>query len=206
MDMKKILQALDGAEKSAPKADDDMKRFVSIVSEGRGPLNRLTQAENIAVTHYSKKEIVETEDAKSSIIDKYFKKVEQELEESQQKKSEKVNQLAERAIKKVSEAGGNYGHPSNFKKHISQSKQPPDSITSLAKSGAKQTLKDDQYTYRDIAELARQGLSDEEIAEKLGFDLNEGLKDPKDNPCWKGYKPVGTKKKGGRTVPNCVPK
>lgn len=34
----------------------------------------------------------------------------------------------------------------------------------------------------------------------------EGLKDPKDNPCWKGYKPVGTKKKGGRTVPNCVPK
>jgi LysM repeat protein len=35
---------------------------------------------------------------------------------------------------------------------------------------------------------------------------NEGLEDPKDNPCWKGYKPVGTKKKNGRTVPNCVPK
>jgi hypothetical protein len=26
------------------------------------------------------------------------------------------------------------------------------------------------------------------------------------NPCWKGYHPVGTKKKNGRTVPNCVPK
>ena len=25
------------------------------------------------------------------------------------------------------------------------------------------------------------------------------------NPCWKGYKPVGTKEKNGRTVPNCVP-
>lgn len=37
-------------------------------------------------------------------------------------------------------------------------------------------------------------------------DLDEGLKNPKDNPCWKGYYPVGTKKKGGRTVPNCVPK
>lgn len=34
----------------------------------------------------------------------------------------------------------------------------------------------------------------------------EGLKDPKDNPCWKGYKPVGTKKLRGKTVPNCVPK
>lgn len=36
-------------------------------------------------------------------------------------------------------------------------------------------------------------------------DLLEGLKDPEDNPCWKGYKPVGTKKKAGKTVPNCVP-
>ena len=26
------------------------------------------------------------------------------------------------------------------------------------------------------------------------------------NPCWKGYHPVGTKKKNGHTVPNCVPK
>jgi hypothetical protein len=25
------------------------------------------------------------------------------------------------------------------------------------------------------------------------------------NPCWKGYKPVGVKKKNGKTVPNCVP-
>lgn len=36
--------------------------------------------------------------------------------------------------------------------------------------------------------------------------IEEGLKNPKDNPCWKGYKPVGTKTKNGRTVPNCVPK
>lgn len=34
----------------------------------------------------------------------------------------------------------------------------------------------------------------------------EGLRDPRDNPCWKGYHPVGTKQKNGRTVPNCVPK
>lgn len=26
------------------------------------------------------------------------------------------------------------------------------------------------------------------------------------NPCWKGYKPIGTKKKDGKEVPNCVPK
>ena len=28
----------------------------------------------------------------------------------------------------------------------------------------------------------------------------------KKGPCWKGYEMIGTKKKGGRTVPNCVPK
>ena len=26
-----------------------------------------------------------------------------------------------------------------------------------------------------------------------------------ENPCWKGYEMVGTKKKDGREVPNCVP-
>ena len=30
---------------------------------------------------------------------------------------------------------------------------------------------------------------------------------PKDNnPCWTGYDMIGTKKKDGKTVPNCVPK
>ena len=27
----------------------------------------------------------------------------------------------------------------------------------------------------------------------------------KKGPCWEGYEMVGMKKKGGRTVPNCVP-
>jgi nicotinic acid mononucleotide adenylyltransferase len=36
-------------------------------------------------------------------------------------------------------------------------------------------------------------------------EVFEGLKDPNDNPCWDGYEPVGTKKKDGKTVPNCVP-
>ena len=31
-------------------------------------------------------------------------------------------------------------------------------------------------------------------------------KKTKKSPCWKGYMMVGMKKKGGRNVPNCVPK
>ena len=36
-------------------------------------------------------------------------------------------------------------------------------------------------------------------------ERKKSLRNPKDNPCWDGYKPVGTKKKAGKTVPNCVP-
>ena len=28
----------------------------------------------------------------------------------------------------------------------------------------------------------------------------------KKGPCWEGYEMIGMKKKGGKTVPNCVPK
>jgi hypothetical protein len=40
---------------------------------------------------------------------------------------------------------------------------------------------------------------------KKTTERKKSLRNPKDNPCWDGYKPVGTKKKGGKTVPNCVP-
>lgn len=33
--------------------------------------------------------------------------------------------------------------------------------------------------------------------------FSEFLKEKK-NPCWSGYKQLGTKKKNGRPVPNCV--
>lgn len=33
--------------------------------------------------------------------------------------------------------------------------------------------------------------------------INESLRT--ENPCWKGYHPVGTKQKAGKTVTNCVP-
>lgn len=47
----------------------------------------------------------------------------------------------------------------------------------------------------------------EQVIEQLENQLEEAKKKTlkNSNPCWKGYHPVGTKKKGGRTVPNCVP-
>lgn len=65
---------------------------------------------------------------------------------------------------------------------------------------AKNAPKAGAGAHKDKKKAAKQG----DVKHK--GKVAEGLKDPKDNPCWKGYKPVGTKKKNGRTVPNCVPK
>ena len=169
---------MDGAQAKAEVNSSDMKRFLSIISEGKGPLNRPTAAESLTMQHYTapKKTITVpvlnvAEDATPSMIGKYFKTVEQELKEAAARPNERARQLAERVVERIA---------------------PNEPIQ-------------EQYSYKDIAEMARSGLDDNEIASKLGFDLSEGLKDPKDNPCWKGYKPVGTKKKAGKTVPNCVP-
>jgi hypothetical protein len=49
------------------------------------------------------------------------------------------------------------------------------------------------YIYRLVGEATK--------AKELGpDDLEES-----DDPCWKGYKQIGMKKKGGKQVPNCVP-
>ena len=42
--------------------------------------------------------------------------------------------------------------------------------------------------------------------ENKGLDEAGKLKGGAKDPCWSGYQMVGTKKKGGKTVPNCVPR
>lgn len=44
----------------------------------------------------------------------------------------------------------------------------------------------------------------EAAADKAMKKAKEGKK--KKKPCWKDYEMVGMKEKGGKKVPNCVPK
>lgn len=109
MDMKKILQAIDGAAAKPQAQVGDMKRFVSIIAEGTGKLNRLTAAESIAVNHYTEAEpktvtnpvLNLAKDAKPSMIGKYFKTVEDEFTESAERNKSRATQLAERVIERV---------------------------------------------------------------------------------------------------------
>ena len=44
------------------------------------------------------------------------------------------------------------------------------------------------------------------INEKIAESTNKRVPFKKKGPCWEGYEMIGMKKKGGRMVPNCVPK
>jgi hypothetical protein len=58
------------------------------------------------------------------------------------------------------------------------------------------------------SDLAQQEMRSRGTNESKRPNLDEAKKKTlrNTNPCWKDYHPVGTKKKNGRTVPNCVPK
>jgi hypothetical protein len=75
-------------------------------------------------------------------------------------------------------------------------------ITRLSKGGMfmglEQNLEQIRHGISELAAKRKQG----GVASR-GIDKNIG----EDNdPCWDSHKMVGTKKKGGKTVPNCVPK
>ncbi len=66
---------------------------------------------------------------------------------------------------------------------------------------------DNLLSARELGEFRIRDLPTEEVdalAEQLGIDDIDIVED--DDPCWKDYERVGTKKKNGKKVPNCVPK
>lgn len=97
-----------------------MSRFLSIVTEGKGPLNRSTAAEAMTMQHYTapKKTITNPvlnvqEGATPSMIGKYFKAVETELAEAEIRSKDRARQLAERVIERVTpNADGSLPDPS----------------------------------------------------------------------------------------------
>ena len=180
MDMKKFMDAVKEPSRIEKTDAQDMHRFLSIVTEGKNTTtNRLSMAEQMAVQQYTpetKKNITNpvlnvSKDAKPSMIGKYFKAVEEEIAEAQERTKDRAKLIAERVISKMH-------------------------------SASKQRIEE----YYNVPATDSKSPIPGHVSGCQCKEVEEGLKDPKDNPCWKGYKPVGTKKKGGRTVPNCVPK
>ncbi len=186
MDMKKFLQAVDGASSKKPvEGSSDMKRFLQVM-EGKGPLNRLTTAEAIAVQTYTAPEPRKTitspvlnveAGAKPGMIGKYFKAVEEEIAESEVRSKDRARQLAEIVANKINE-----GVP-RLSKHIDQSKIPPDAVSRRAKNFAQKRLKYSEETEGvdsvtldiplliRLMEFAREDAADDMVLHKIAERL-----------------------------------
>ncbi len=199
------------------KENTGMSRLLSIVTEGRGPLNRPTTAESLTMKHYTAPVLNVSKDATPSMIGKYFKAVEQELKEAAARPNERARQLAERVIERiVPNADGSLPDPSinrlTGKPNSPAAEPAPSNVKS---SGA--TVEYGGETY-DVMVFGDKGIrpriarSDKVVSakvytmgSKMFVMLDQGVSEDSD-PCWDSHKMVGTKKKGGKTVPNCVPK
>ena len=222
---------MDGTKSKAEVQSSDMKKFLTIV-EGKGPLNRSTSAEALTMQHYTepKKTITApvlnvAEGAKPSMIGKYFKAVEEELREAAARPNDRAQQLAERVIKKVTEqditrrvtpnADGSLPDP-NINRLTGKPNPPAaePSPSNLKPGGS--TVEYGGATYNVMVfgdgTRPRIGRSDKVVTakayvvgDKMFVMLDPTVQEDSD-PCWDSHKMVGTKKKGGKTVPNCVPK
>lgn len=75
----------------------------------------------------------------------------------------------------------------------------------LAVENADQTMDNivsqDQHTVDSDID----SLNLDDVIRPIG-ESKKSLRNSKDNPCWDGYEPIGTKKIKNKIVPNCVPK
>jgi len=95
--------------------------------------------------------------------------------------------------------------------HAAQKGEKPASpeVAKVAKGISKKAAKDFASTkHKGLPEKKKQKIKETlEKIDQLKELISEDKKKMKgEDPCWKGYEMVGTKKKGGKEVPNCVPK
>ena len=153
------------------------------------------QSERVAVEkfkkHHSMAEIV---DVKEETVKEDWQKV---------NKSDKTDGMSDKAVKAYRRE--NPGSklktavtkdPSKIKKGSSDDKRRKSfcaRMSGMKKAHASAKTKRDPDS--PINKALRRWNCEESVEESLRTE----------NPCWKGYEPVGTKKKNGKTVPNCVP-
>jgi hypothetical protein len=223
MDMKKILQALDGTAVKPVEGANDMKQFMSIINEGANP-HKVSLPVQMAMQHYSTPVI--KEQPKPSLLKQYFAEAEETLQQAKAVEKKKLNQFARTIAERVQmKESAIPGHSAGFTGGVgpgAQSNLPMEDI-----DNPKDIVKMDIPLLIRLLEYAREDAKTDmdlhNVTEKLidfskqgdvltmdQYDAIVGeqklLPNPTNESCWNGYKQVGMKKKGAKNVPNCVPK
>ena len=101
MDMKKILQVMDGASTKPVEGSNDMQKFLSVVSEGKNPqTNRQTVAEQMIVQEYTKQSQVKKG---NGLIKQYFESVQTESAQALAERRAKIKEQARRIAQRMRE-------------------------------------------------------------------------------------------------------
>jgi hypothetical protein len=105
MDMKRILQALDGVSTKPVEGANDMKKFLQVVTEGASP-HKVALPVQMAMQHYQQpvEPVVQKSHIKTSVR-KFFREVEQQTAEQtaneQSQKRQLINQYASTIAERV---------------------------------------------------------------------------------------------------------
>jgi hypothetical protein len=180
MDMKKILQALDGVAERKVEGANDMKKFLSIVTKepSKEPVKQ-TLSESV-ITSFDEDTI--GGDANSFLI-----------------AADNINDLVMGNVDKIKINAD--------ERLLKDMMEKFNSFMTAYHAVGKEILQPDMFDDVQVEEKQSEGIPNG-LAFKDYFALEEGknkIKGVDGKACWDGYKRMGTKKKGGKTVDNCVP-
>lgn len=227
MDMKKILQALDGAASKPAEGKDDMKKFLNIMNEGANP-HKVSLPVQMAMQHYA--EPVKKSVPKPSLLKQYFAEAEAQHKEVELLRKRELNNYAKVIADKVlmkENFNPNMGPNAGFTGGVGpgiQSNEPTEAIENpkdivkmdipllirlleYAREDAKTDMDLHNVTEK-LIEFSKEGdvLTMDEYDAIVGTQKALPSPDEMNEACWKGYLQYGMKMKGKKQVPNCVPK
>lgn len=99
MDMKKILQALDGASSKPVEGSDDIKRSLEIITEGANP-HKVSLPVQMAMQHFQAPK-QEPAPVRESLLKKYVAEAEEEIAEQEEIRQQRITMYSRKIAQKV---------------------------------------------------------------------------------------------------------
>jgi len=225
MDMKRILQAMDGVTSKPVEGAEGMAKFLRIVKEG--DINQPAQEGILgsikdAVMGKSPEEWAKTSTQMAALLAMRAQYPNNsELEQRIGDLKFRLDQGNGEVMDYDQKTGQTFPKVPVAPKTLKESTRSPsvaEQMITKQYSGSQQTLTERKPSlfksyYQSVEETQFQKKNQknelisqyaQHIAERV-LMKESVLREDKD-PCWDNYKMVGTKKKGKKTVPNCVPK
>lgn len=224
MDMKKILQALDGVAERKVEGANDMKKFLSIVAKEPVKESVITSFEEDSIGGDANSFLIAADNINDLVmgnIDKIKINADEQLLKDLMSKFNAFMTAYHAVGKEILQPGlfdDAMGESTVSEMDKSQKGAPGWNVSDDEEGGKEKYVKPAKAS--DVVKQGAKALDnamkdahkkDEGVHNGLAFKdyfaLEEAKKKitKKEDPCWSGYHMVGTKNKGGKEVPNCVP-